>query len=94
MTTSCASETTTVVAPEAVRQVRNLVSEFFADFRRFSPKGLVTFGDPAESEGADFLFCLEVKPHEYEDVVKATSALERDYYFKYGVNFLIDVHTL
>jgi hypothetical protein len=92
-TTGVSAQTKTVIAPEAVRQVRSLVAEFFSDFRRISPKGFVTFGDPADAEGADFLFRLEVKPDEYEGVVRATSVLERHYYFKYGVNFLIDVHT-
>lgn len=97
MTTTNASAVETTATTEvrqAVRRVRNLCSEFFTDVRRISPKGLLSFPSLCEEDGADFGFSLEVKPTEYEEVVKQTSALERKYYFSYGVNFMIDVRTL
>jgi len=96
MTTNATAVETTVTtdARQAARQVRNLCSEFYSDVRQISPKGLLSFGSVSDGDGADFGFSLEVRPSEYEDVVRKTSALERQYFFEHGVNFLIDVRTL
>lgn len=92
-TTSTAATTLQTSVRDAVRQVRDLCRDFVADVRRIN-RGPLMVGDSADSEGADFVFTLEVRPEEYQDVVQKTSALEADYYVNYGINFLVDVRAI